>query len=213
MEKTQKNNIPKTGAVSMQDLGIQLVKKPSSRVGFSVWVHSLLQNWRQGTVATKGRSDVSRSTRKPWKQKGTGRARAGSARSPLWRGGGVIFGAQPRTKNLKITQGVKKNVLNALLFDFLEEGRVVCLDWQLENDKPKTSTAYNALQSADLAKQKINLFLPVDDVLGHASFANIPHVNIVSFDQANAFDLANSDFWVFLKRDFNQFKEMVSAWI
>ena len=64
----------------------------------------MLQNWRQGTVACKGRSDVAFSNKKPWKQKGTGRARAGSARSPLWRKGGVIFGPQPRTRTLTITQ-------------------------------------------------------------------------------------------------------------
>ena len=63
-------------------------------VAMAIYVRALLQNWRQGTVACKGRSDVSYSNKKPWKQKGTGRARAGSARSPLWRGGGVIFGPQ-----------------------------------------------------------------------------------------------------------------------
>ena len=70
----------------------------------SIYIRSLLQNWRQGTVACKGRSDVGYSNKKPWKQKGTGRARAGSARSPLWRGGGVIFGPQPRTRVLKNEQ-------------------------------------------------------------------------------------------------------------
>ena len=74
----------------------------------AVYVRSLLQNWRQGTVGCKGRSDVAYSNKKPWKQKGTGRARAGSARSPLWRGGGVIFGPQPRTRVLKAGKQVKK---------------------------------------------------------------------------------------------------------
>src|SRR5260221_13587778 len=63
---------------------------------FSTWIRVLAQNWRQGTVACKGRSDVAYTNRKPWKQKGTGRARAGSARSPLWKGGGAIFGPQAR---------------------------------------------------------------------------------------------------------------------
>ena len=67
-------------------------KKIASKANFALWVRALLQNWRQGTVVCKGRSEVAYSNKKPWKQKGTGRARAGSARSPLWRSGGVIFG-------------------------------------------------------------------------------------------------------------------------
>ena len=74
-----------------------------------------MQNWRQGTVACKGRSDVAFSNKKPWKQKGTGRARAGSARSPLWRGGGVIFGPQPRTRMLKVAKQVKKKCFKCYL--------------------------------------------------------------------------------------------------
>jgi large subunit ribosomal protein L4 len=90
--------------MSSQDLAEGTERKEMSRRGFAMAVRALLQNWRQGTVACKGRSDVSFSNKKPWKQKGTGRARAGSARSPLWRGGGVAFGPQPRTRTLKITK-------------------------------------------------------------------------------------------------------------
>src|SRR5690348_15481044 len=83
--------------VSAEELSLQREDRTLVSVqSFSTWIRSLLQNWRQGTVGVKGRSDVARSNKKPWKQKGTGRARAGSARSPLWRGGGVIFGPSPR---------------------------------------------------------------------------------------------------------------------
>jgi large subunit ribosomal protein L4 len=74
---------------------------------FATWVRTLMQNWRQGTVGVKGRSDVARSNKKPWKQKGTGRARAGSARSPLWRGGGVTFGPQLRSRKLSVSKKTK----------------------------------------------------------------------------------------------------------
>ena len=60
-------------------------------MSYAVWVRALMQNWRQGTVGCKSRGEISFSNKKPWKQKGTGRARAGSSRSPLWRSGGVIF--------------------------------------------------------------------------------------------------------------------------
>ena len=96
--------------LSASDLNIEGARKEISPVAMAVYVRSLLQNWRQGTVACKGRSDVAYSNKKPWKQKGTGRARAGSARSPLWRGGGVIFGPQPRTRVLKAGKQLKRSV-------------------------------------------------------------------------------------------------------
>lgn len=200
--------------ISLQDVNIDASqKKTVSDKAFSVWVRSLLQNWRQGTVACKGRSDVAFSNKKPWKQKGTGRARAGSRRSPLWRGGGVMFGPQARVKTLHVPQNMKRNVLNVLAFEYLEAGRVACLDWNVQGDIPKTAHAYLALKDSNLTHSKINLFLPTNDHLSYASFANIPNVQIFFFDQANAYDLAKGNHWVFLKKDFDQFKEMVTKWI
>ncbi len=98
-ENNKQNSTQKLRTVTIKDIGVERPKQ-NSMVDFSTWVRSLVQSWRQGTVACKGRSDVARSTKKPWKQKGTGRARAGSARSPIWRGGGVIFGPQKRTRIL-----------------------------------------------------------------------------------------------------------------
>ena len=94
--------------VSLQDLSLDVSqKKEVTPVGFSTWIRSLRQNWRQGTVGCKGRSDVAHSNKKPWKQKGTGRARAGSPRSPLWRGGGVTFGPQARVRTLAVPAQLK----------------------------------------------------------------------------------------------------------
>lgn len=199
-------------SVSPQDLGLD-VSKHVSHVGFSTWIRALRQNWRQGTVACKGRSDVSFSNKKPWKQKGTGRARAGSPRSPLWRSGGVSFGPQPRIRKLQVNKQVKKLVLQDLASTYALNGKVSSLNWSLNEQKPKTTLAFNALKQAGLQSVTVNLFLPVDDVLNFASFANIPNVRILFFDQANAFDLAQGDHWVFLKKDFDQFKNMVSQWI
>jgi len=215
--KTTKTHKKTTAAaaqdiVSLQDLAIDTSKRKDMAAGFSVWIRSLLQNWRQGTVACKGRSDVAHSNKKPWKQKGTGRARAGSARSPLWRGGGVIFGPQPRTRTLTVSRKLKQGVLNSMLFQFVEDGRVRYLDWQA-GENPKTSVAFSALKNAALHDKKVTLFLPTDDAVSYASFANIPNVRILFFDQANAYDLANSDYWVLLRKDVNQFKEMAARWI
>ncbi len=201
--------------ISLSDLGVlETQKKAEMSVTFSTWVRSLLQNWRQGTVACKGRADVtSRSNKKPWKQKGTGRARSGSPRSPLWRGGGVTFGPQARVRTLTLSQQAKKGVLNNILFDFVENGKVVCLDWALEGGHPKTAPAYAALKKAGLHDRKVALFLPNDDILNYASFINIPNVAILFFDQANAFDLVNNTHWIVLKKDLDQFKEMALRWI
>lgn len=178
---------------------------------FAVWIRALQQNWRQGTVAVKGRSDVAFSNKKPWKQKGTGRARAGSAKSPLWRKGGIIFGPQPRTRTLSIPQQVKYRVLNKMMWDLLSDKNVLCLDW--ERQTPKTSHAYAVLKDANLHRERINLVVRSDDLITQASFVNIPNVNILLFDQVNAVDLATGTKVIFLKKDFDNFKEMVLRWI
>jgi len=210
-----KKSAGKVAYMSVTDLGVdEFLRKNASPIGFAIAVRALQQNWRQGTVSCKGRGDmVSRSTRKPWKQKGTGRARAGSARSPLWRGGGVIFGPQPRVRTLSIPKKMRRNLFNALLFDFLKDKSIVSLDWRVEGDTPKTAPAYNAIKETGLIGKKMVLFVPSNDVVSSASFANIPGVKVLSFDQPNVFDLADSDFWVFLKKDFEHFKEMVQPWI
>ncbi len=185
----------------------------SAPKGLSVWVRALSQNWRQGTVKVKDRSEVARSNKKPWKQKGTGRARAGTARSPLWRGGGVIFGPQARVRKLAVTKQVKVQALAYLAHQFLNAGRVLSFDWQIASDKPSTSQAAKFLKNAGLQDKKIVLFVQTDDFITFASFANIPYVKILFFDQANAYDLMNTEYWVFLHKDADIFKEMVSKWI
>lgn len=200
-------------AITGSELGLSELHRPASSVGFSTYVRALMQNWRQGTVACKTRAEVAKSNKKPWKQKGTGRARAGSARSPLWRGGGIIFGPQPRTRVLDVGRKVKQRAFGDLLRGYLNSDRVLCLDWAIEGDAPKTSAAFNALQLAQLQNKKINIFVPANDFKTQASFANIPSVRLILFDQANAFDLANCDYWVFLKKDIDEFKGMVSKWI
>ena len=209
----KQNNIAKN--VSLQDLGLDdSAKKLVSERGFSMVVRALLQNWRQGTVGCKERADViSRSNKKPWKQKGTGRARAGSPRSPLWRGGGVTFGPHARVRTLSVPVQLKKNVCNNLLFDFIGKEKVVCLNWELDGDRPQTGAVYSALKSASLTGKKLVVFLPIDDLLMQASLINIPGIRLLSFDQSNAYDLANSDCWVCFQKDFDRFKEMVTQWI
>lgn len=203
-----------TQAISAEDIGItQEQRSTVTPEGYSQCVRALLQNWRQGTVACKGRSDVAFSNKKPWKQKGTGRARAGSPRSPLWRKGGVSFGPQPRTRTMAISKNLKRGACNAILWDYLDKNRIVALDWVAQEGAPKTAHAFNALKSAGLEKKNLILFVSPTDRFVHASFANIPNVRMLLFDQWNAYDISNGDMWLFLKKDLDAFKGMVSSWI
>ncbi len=199
--------------VTMQELSLPNTDTIVSPKAFAISLRVLFQNWRQGTVACKGRSDVARSNKKPWKQKGTGRARAGSARSPLWRGGGVTFGPQPRTRTLSIGKKVRRKVMYSVLLNALETQKIVSIDWQLKSERAKTAEAAKMLKLYGLHKEKVTLFLSVSDVLTYASFANIANVQILYFDQPNAFDLVNSTKWLVLKKDMEDFKQMVARWI
>lgn len=187
-------------------------EKPASEQQFATWIHALKNNWRQGTVGVKGRADVARSGKKPWKQKGTGRARAGTARSPLWRGGGVIFGPQMHTKSLRVNKQLRKQVLATLTADFITNKKVHMLDWVLPDDKPKTKLAAQLLKNIGVDKGNVVILLSQGDMTTYASFINIPRVQVILFDQPNAFDLAHADSWLYLKKDHDAFKTMVGQW-
>jgi len=202
----------KAKLLKLSDLSIGDVLRPLSQAAFSNYVRALLLNWRQGTVACKDRSEVSYSRKKPWKQKGTGRARVGSARSPLWRKGGIIFGPQKRTRTTSITAGTKLAVKSGLLHELLRNDGLYCLDWVVEKNIPQASLAAKALKEVGFDDKKVILFLSHDDFLSQASWRNLPQVNIVLFDAPNALNLSYGDRWVVLKKDLNKFKEMVSSW-
>lgn len=197
--------------ISSQDLS--LGEKPEiNKKALAQSVRALLQNWRQGTVGVKGRSDVAFSNKKPWKQKGTGRARAGSLRSPLWRKGGVIFGPQPRTRTLSVPKKMRQQACASLLWKLLENDKIICLGQSFATERPKTKLAYEMLREANLLNQGISLFVPYDDFMIQKSFANVPTVKISYFDESNAYTLASADYWVFFEKDLDAFKKMVTQW-
>lgn len=210
-EKTKSQAPVRT--LTPSDVGFGSYDHKPSTVAVSQWVRSLLQNWRQGTVGVKDRSEVSLTNKKPWKQKGTGKARAGTARSPIWRGGGVSFGPQPRTRKLTVTKQMKRCAMRYLAHQFLSKEKVYSFDWQIDGVKPSTAQAVRLLKNAQIHENKVLLFLPVDDFLTYASFSNLPQVKVLFFDQANAFDVMTADCWMVLNKDFESFKQMVSKWI
>jgi large subunit ribosomal protein L4 len=184
-----------------------------SPVSFAQCIKVLRQNWRQGTVGCKDRSEVAFANRKPWKQKGTGRARAGSLRSPLWRKGGVTFGPQARTRVLTVPHALKRGVMRSLLWNRLEKQQVIALDHGWSGDKPSSSQAFSALKTAQLHTKKVLLFVDTHDYQTQSSFANIPSVEMYLFDQPNVYALSQAANWVYLKKDADLFKRMVNAWI
>ncbi|MCD5415888.1 50S ribosomal protein L4 [Candidatus Bipolaricaulota bacterium] len=107
-------------------------------------VRMQLMNRRQGTSSTKTRGEVRGGGRKPWRQKGTGRARAGSRRSPLWVGGGTVFGPKPRSYNVKLTKKMRKRALSSALSDRARDGQIVLID-RIRFDVPKTKEAISLL--------------------------------------------------------------------
>src|SRR4051812_4243639 len=107
-------------------------------------------NQRSGTASTKTMGEVSGTGKKPWRQKGTGRARAGSFASPLWRGGGVVFGPKPRDFGKKVTRKTKQLALRRVLTDRLNAGEILVVD-DLKLDSPKTKGFVQVLQNLELA--------------------------------------------------------------
>lgn len=197
--------------ISPKDIGLENFSENTS-FEYALWVRALMQNWRQGTVGCKDRSEVNYTNKKPWKQKGTGRARAGSARSPLWRGGGVVFGPQPRVRTLKINKKSKGRVLAALMSEYAQKEVLYSLNWQLGQDCPSTSLVYKAFRDTGLNDKKVTLFLHREDINHWVSVRNLQNVQILSFDDVNAYDLSLGHCVVVLNKDYDLFKDMVKKW-
>src|SRR6266508_4604721 len=122
-------------------------------------VRMQLANRRRGTAATKTRGEVSGGGRKPWRQKGTGRARQGSNRAPQWTGGGVVHGPRPRDHEMRVNKKMKRGALRSALTDALVSGRLSVVQ-DLAFDEPKTKTAAEVLDTLELGG-KVLLVLPL----------------------------------------------------
>lgn len=156
-------------------------------------VTSQLAKIRKGTASTKTRSQVRGGGRKPWRQKGTGRARHGSIRSPLWVGGGITFGPKPRSFNKKVPKKVKRLALRSILTDKLQNDGLIVLE-NLKFDQPKTSQMVEVLKNLELAGAKVVIVIAEKDANIYLSARNIPGVKTLVVDALNAYDLLNNDY-------------------
>jgi large subunit ribosomal protein L4 len=159
-------------------------------------VVTFLANQRQGTHATKTRGLVSGGGKKPWKQKHTGRARQGSTRAPQWRGGGIVFGPQPRDYSVRLPRQMKRVALFKALTMKLADGQVVLLD-ALSLDKPKTKGMIQVLSNLGLSDKTVLIVLHENDKNIICSARNIPGVDVVRASDLNAYAVAIYDRVVF----------------
>jgi large subunit ribosomal protein L4 len=151
---------------------------------------------RQGTHATKTRGQVSGGGAKPYRQKGTGRARQGSTRAPQFAGGGTVHGPQPRDYTKKTPKKMKAAALRGALSDRAREGRVHVVSAFVDGDAPKTKAALATLNAVTQAK-RVLVVLDRDDVLNWVSLRNVPQVHLIEAGQLNTYDVLVADEVVF----------------
>ena len=160
-------------------------------------VKGYLDNQRQGNAKTKTRGEVSGGGKKPWRQKGTGRARQGSNRSPIWRHGGVVFGPRPRSYNHHLPKNEKRLALISAIADKLKNDAVVIID-QLNINNPKTKEAVEFLNRLNVAGNVLIVVAEKNPVTLRA-FNNLPLVKLVSSNELNTFSIVKSDRLIFEK--------------
>lgn len=169
-------------------------------------VRRYLASIRAGTHSTKGRSEVSGGGRKPWRQKGTGNARAGSIRSPIWKGGGVVFGPKPRDYSFKLNKKViRKSKLIALSEKF-RDNKILVLN-ECEFEVPKTKRAADMLNNLNLKGKKVLLVLDNLNSNEARSFRNLSNVLLSNVKGLNTYNILVSEYVIFTKSSLNKLAE------
>jgi large subunit ribosomal protein L4 len=163
---------------------------------------------RQGTHAAKSRGQVRGGGKKPYRQKGTGRARQGSTRAPQFTGGGVAHGPQPRDYSQRTPKKMKAAALRGALSDRAANDRIFVVTNFVEGDMPRTKDALAVLaQATDGASRNILVVAQSDDELTWKSLRNVPAVHLLAEDQLNTYDVLDSDYLVFTQAALDAFVE------
>ncbi len=165
-------------------------------------------NQRSGTACTKTMGEVAGTGKKPWRQKGTGRARAGSFASPLWRGGGVVFGPKPRDFSKKVSRQTKQLALRKALTERLKSGDVVILD-DLKLDSPRTRGFVEVLRKLGLSGTAL-IVAESDSNLRLAS-RNVAGIEMVGGGAINTYQVLRSDKLIFTRSAFEKLEERLKA--
>ena len=172
-------------------------------------VVAYLANQRMGTACTKNVGEVAGTNKKPWRQKGTGRARAGSFRSPLWRGGGVVFGPKPRDFGKKVSKSTKQLALRKALSERLKSGDVVVVD-DLNLDSPKTKAFVGVLNALQMEGTTLVVASARDRNLSLAS-RNVPDVELATSDSLNTYQVLRFGKLLFTRGAFEKVEQRLAG--
>ncbi len=160
-------------------------------------VRSQMAGRRSGTHDTQTRGEVSGGGRKPWRQKGTGRARQGTIRAPQWKGGGVVFGPHPRSYGFKVPNKVVKLAMRSVLSAKTAEGALHVIDG-FGFDEPSTKRAADVLAALGI-EGRVTVVVENDDVNAMLSLRNLPKVRVITASEANTYDLVDNTAVLFTK--------------
>jgi large subunit ribosomal protein L4 len=169
-----------------------------------------LSNRRQGTHASKNRSLVSGGGRKPWRQKGRGVARAGTTRSPLWRGGGTVFGPEPHRHYKTIPKKMKRLARCSALSTRAAQQAIVVVD-EIKLEEPRTKALFQILAALDVADKKVKILPAVLDRNLILSARNLPNVSIVKATDASTYELLDSQVLLFDRAGLSLLNEQLKA--
>jgi len=172
-------------------------------------VVAYLANRRMGTACTKNVGEVAGTNKKPWRQKGTGRARAGSFQSPLWRGGGVVFGPKPRDFGKKVSKSTKQLALRKALSERLKSGDVVVVD-DFKLESPKTKGFVGALKALQMEGTTLVIASGQDRNLSLAA-RNVPEVELATSDSLNTYQVLRFGKLLFTRNAFEKVEQRLAG--
>jgi large subunit ribosomal protein L4 len=172
---------------------------------YTVRVH--LYNMYPKTASTKTRGMVRGGGRKPWRQKGTGRARHGSIRSPIWKGGGIVFGPHPRDVRLSLPKKVKRSALASALIDKIDNNQLILVE-DLNIDEPKTKNAVEILDNLGINSSCLVVLEDINTNFVLAS-RNIPYVDVVSIDEVSPYEILRHNYLLTTTSILERLKERV----
>jgi len=172
-------------------------------------VVNYLANQRQGTSSTLTRGEVSGGGRKPWRQKGTGRARHGSIRSPLWRKGGIVFGPKPRSYNFTLPKKLKRFALKSALSAKVADNELIILDG-LTMEAPKTKSIVEILKNINADSKALIVLAGKDDNVVKSA-RNLPGVKTASVNTLNVYDILNHESLIITKEAAEQVEEVYAG--
>jgi large subunit ribosomal protein L4 len=195
--------------VGTMELSDEIFAVPVNEHAVHAVVTQHLANLRQGTKSAKTRAEVSGGGKKPWRQKGTGRARQGSTRAPQWKGGGVVFAPKPRDFSFKLNKKLKRLALKSVLSSKVSENKLIALD-SLPMGEIKTKEMKKTLDALKVAKALVALDAKDKDNNRRVvlSARNIPNVKTTGADSLNVYDILKYDFLVATKEALSVIQEV-----